>query len=72
MLKKAIEGWRSVNYSLESKLAVAVEALKTMSSVTYGTELCNSDEENNEILANNFFRHQKIAEEALQSIDGGE
>lgn len=42
------------------------EALEKIAAPTYGTELCNSDVENNEILARHHFINQKIAREALK------
>jgi hypothetical protein len=57
------------NYVLASKLKIALEALKTISGNTYGTEICNSDEENNEILAQHFFVHQGIARKAVKEIE---
>jgi hypothetical protein len=42
-----------------------LEVIKKISKNTYGTEVCNTDEENNEILAQHFFYHQNIAREAL-------
>ncbi len=46
------------------------EALKEIAKVTYGTELCNSDEENNAILAPWVFRYQEIARKALSQKPG--
>jgi len=53
-----------------TKLDTAVEALESISANTYGTELCNTDEENNEILASHYFVHQNIGREALAKIKG--
>jgi hypothetical protein len=53
---------------LEAKLATAREALKYCCRVTYGTEISNSREENNEILVKHFFNSQDKAREALESI----
>lgn len=41
------------------------EALDYIAKTTYGTEFCNSDEENNSILAPWVFRYQNKAREAL-------
>jgi len=46
-------------------------ALENIARPTYGTELCNSDQENNEIIARHFFDHQRIARNAL-SVDEGD
>jgi hypothetical protein len=42
------------------------EALEQIATTTYGTELCNSDDENNEILAKHHFINQGIARDALK------
>lgn len=48
-------------------------ALERIAAPTYGTELCNSDEENNAILAPLVFLYQEIARDALNgaSDEGG-
>lgn len=51
-------------------LSIAVVALEKISAPTYGTEICNSDEENNKILADHFFLHQRIARQAIVKIKG--
>jgi hypothetical protein len=53
---------------LEAKLQMAVEGLRECCKVTYGTELCNTDEENNEILARHFFALQKSASQTLEKL----
>jgi hypothetical protein len=45
-------------------------AIKKIAAVTYGTEPCNSKEENSEILVSHFFAHQNIAREALAGREG--
>lgn len=50
---------------LRSEVVRYKAALIVIAKPTYGTELCNSDEENNEILAHHFFIHQYIAKKAL-------
>jgi hypothetical protein len=55
------------NYFL-IKNAELKEALEKIAAVTYGTELCNTDEENNEILASHFFYHQRIARKVLEEV----
>ncbi len=42
-------------------------ALREITANTYGTELINSDAENNEILGRHLVRFQKIAREALST-----
>ncbi len=42
------------------------DALIIISKNTYGTECCNTEEENNEILARDMFWRQSIAREALK------
>lgn len=49
---------------LKPMLLEMYEALQAISKNTYGTELSNSDAENNEILAEHFFIHQNIARKA--------
>jgi hypothetical protein len=56
----------------EANLAVAVEALEKISKPTYGTELCNSEEENNSILAPWALAYQMLSREALSKIRGEE
>jgi hypothetical protein len=41
-------------------------ALEEICKPTYGTELCNTDEENNEILARHYSIYRNIAREALK------
>ena len=41
-------------------------ALEEIMKPSYGTELCNTDEENNEILANHWRRHWEIAHKAVE------
>ena len=54
---------------LELKAAARIEkleaALGEIAANTYGTELTNSDAENNDILGRHLVRFQKIAREAL-------
>lgn len=45
------------------------DALIIISKNTYGTECCNTEEENNEILARDMFWHQSIAREALKGSE---
>lgn len=56
------------NEELRSQLETTRAALEEISKVTYGTELCNSNEENNSILAPRVFQYQRIAREALTKI----
>lgn len=49
-------------YDLIQRLRAALEQI---AAPTYGTELCNTDEENNEILGHHMFWHQSIARKAL-------
>ncbi len=44
-------------------------ALKYVCRVTYGTELINSDEENNEILARHFFNSADTARKTLAEVE---
>lgn len=44
------------------------EALEQIQKPTYGTEMCNSNGENNSILAPLIFQYQKIARECLTSL----
>lgn len=49
-----------------AKMRACLEYIKKN---TYGTESCNSEEENNEILARHFFSHQNKARECLASLE---
>ena len=51
--------------ALEARIAKLEAALREIAANTYGTELCNSDAKNNEILGRHLVRFQKIAREAL-------
>ena len=51
--------------SLAQRIAKLESALGKIAADTYGTELCNSDAENNEILGAHLVRFQKIARDAL-------
>lgn len=50
---------------LEAENARLLKALQFISAPTYGTELCNTDAENNEILARHHFLSQSVARQAL-------
>ena len=58
------------DYDQRSNLALAIETLRMIAQNSYGTELCNSIEENNEILANHYFINQRLAKETLDKIEG--
>jgi hypothetical protein len=45
--------------------AVLLKVLEAIVKPTYGTELCNTDAENNEILTAHFWRHIDIARKAI-------
>ncbi len=45
------------------------EALKYIARTTYGTELCNTDAENNEILAGHYWSCSAKAQKALEQFD---
>jgi hypothetical protein len=53
---------------MDTRFAIAFEALEKIAAVTYGTELCNTEEENNKILAEHFFWHQNIARDAIKHL----
>ncbi len=55
---------RDTLYNLEK----AIEVLRMIAQNSYGTEICNSKEENNEILANHYFINQQLAREFLEKI----
>jgi len=50
-------------------LMIAEKALQSIGGPSFGTELCNSDEENNEILATHHFSNQTTARKALAKIE---
>lgn len=80
--EKELEGARAYNESLSntwkksvldraelnSKLAKAVTVLEQIAANTYGTELCNTEEENNAITAGHFFHHQQLARNILAEL----
>jgi hypothetical protein len=49
----------------EARIEKLESALREIAANTYGTEPCNSDAENNEILGGHLVRFQNIAREAL-------
>ena len=54
---------------LRKEHAMMKETLSKISANTYGTETCNTEEENNAILARHFFRHQNMTRECLAKLD---
>lgn len=48
-----------------TSILLVLAALGKIAKPTYGTELCNSQEENNEIMARYTFGYQEIARQAL-------
>lgn len=71
-LSQALEDCQKRLAGSEERVRVAREALEKIAKPTYGTELCNSSEENDPILASHMLSHQKIARSALAAMDGGE
>ncbi len=53
------------NTALRARNAELEAALREIAANTYGTELTNSDAENNEILGRHLSRFQQIARKAL-------
>lgn len=53
---------------LKSKLAKAITVLEQIAAVTYGTECCNTNEENDAITARYFFSHQQLARNILADL----
>lgn len=62
MHERVVEG----NKELKARCERYRGALEVVAKPTYGTELCNSDEENNEILDHHLFINQRIARQALK------
>ena len=75
MLKSRVAfeyGYTAALSSKTDKVQILIAALKYVCRVTYGTELCNTDEENNEILARHFFNSADKAREALKAYQTDE
>jgi hypothetical protein len=70
--KAAVVGVRIGDISrLTAALRKAKAALEDIAAPTYGTELINTKEENNEILARHHFSNQATARAALKEIENG-
>lgn len=55
-------------YNKSHQLDLALETLRMIAQNSYGTEISNPTEENNEILASHYFINQQLARETLEKI----